>query len=327
MNNPLVSIIIPTRNSAQFLDTCLSSIKNQTYKKIEIIISDGISTDSTLSIAKKYKARIVINKKILAEPGINLGFHEAKGEILIVVAIDNIFKEKTAIEKLINVFCDKNIYAAFPKHDSAKEDTFFTKYINTFTDPFSHFIYGYAANARTFNKVFKTLKHNNLYDLYDFNSSKIKPMLALAQGFSIRKEFVEKKRNTMDDVEPVLNLIKEGKQIAYVHSISLYHHTIRNVGHFIRKQRWAAKNVLMGEKFGINSRSHTLTIEQKIKICFYPVYSLSIIIPCINALFHILKDGEKMWFFHPYIVFLSGASIIYEYVKTKIGFTKAVSRL
>ncbi|GAI87448.1 unnamed protein product [marine sediment metagenome] len=37
---PLVSINIPTYNSEKTLDECLSSVKNQTYKKIEIIIID-----------------------------------------------------------------------------------------------------------------------------------------------------------------------------------------------------------------------------------------------------------------------------------------------
>src|ERR1035437_3043882 len=180
MNNPLVSIIIPTRNSSKQLIDCLEGIKRQTYKNIEIIVSDGISTDNTVQIAKKYGAKIVINKKILAEPGVRFGFHNAKGEILIVMAVDNIFKEKSAIEAIAKVFENKKIFAAFPKHDSTIDDNLFTKYINVFTDPFNHFIYGNAANARTFRKVFKTVTHNSIYDVYDFKSVKIKPILALA---------------------------------------------------------------------------------------------------------------------------------------------------
>lgn len=42
-----------------FLEECLKSMRNQTYKNIEIIIVDGHSTDNTLSIAKKYKAKVI----------------------------------------------------------------------------------------------------------------------------------------------------------------------------------------------------------------------------------------------------------------------------
>jgi glycosyltransferase involved in cell wall biosynthesis len=326
-SKPLVSVIVPTKDSAGQLRTCLNGIRRQTYKNIEIVVSDGMSKDATLKIAKEYKVRVITNKKILAEPGVRLGFQKAKGEILVVLAIDNIFKEKTAIETIVNVFENKKIFAAFPMHDSVKKDTIFTKYTNVFTDPFNHFVYGYASNARTFKKVFKTIIHNSIYDVYDFRSAKIKPILAIAQGFSVRKEFVNRNNNQMDDISPVLELIKEGKQIAYVHSVALYHHTINSLEQFIRKQRWGAKNALSGKEFGINSRLNTLSKEQKIRMYLFPIYSLSIIIPCINSLFHLLKDKEKMWLFHPIITFVSGIAITFEYVKIKLGLSKSISRL
>lgn len=324
--NLLISIIIPTRNSEAYIEQCLSSIRRQTYKKIEIIISDGLSEDNTLVIAKKYKAKIVMNKKKLAEPGVSLGLKIAKGDILMIIAVDNIFMERKAIQKIVRVFDDKEIYAAFPKHESTKEDNLFTKYINTFTDPFNHFIYGYAANSRTFSKVFKTLEQGRSYNLYDFNSSKVMPILALAQGFAVRKDFLSKRRNEMDDIEPVLKLIHANNKIAYVHSVNLYHHTVSDMDHFIRKQRWATKNALTKEKFGINSRLNLLTHQQKILIYIYPFYSLSLIFPIMNSIYHVLKDGELMWLFHPPIVFISAISIISEYVKIKLGYISNVSR-
>jgi len=50
-NNPLVSVIITTRNSERTIDKCLSSIKQQTYKNIEIIVVDNNSADKTKEIA------------------------------------------------------------------------------------------------------------------------------------------------------------------------------------------------------------------------------------------------------------------------------------
>lgn len=51
---PLVSVVIPTKNSSKTLQKCLESIRNQDYKNIEIIIVDNYSTDTTLEIAKRY---------------------------------------------------------------------------------------------------------------------------------------------------------------------------------------------------------------------------------------------------------------------------------
>lgn len=54
MKDPLVSIIVPTKNSAEFLEACLQSIKDQTYDNIELIVVDNFSTDNTPEIAKRF---------------------------------------------------------------------------------------------------------------------------------------------------------------------------------------------------------------------------------------------------------------------------------
>lgn len=49
-NNPLISVIVPNYNHARYLPERLSSIYNQTYKNIEVIILDDASTDNSLKI-------------------------------------------------------------------------------------------------------------------------------------------------------------------------------------------------------------------------------------------------------------------------------------
>ena len=49
---PLISIILVTRNAEKFLQRCLDSIYIQTYPGIEIIVMDGASTDDTLAILR-----------------------------------------------------------------------------------------------------------------------------------------------------------------------------------------------------------------------------------------------------------------------------------
>jgi len=57
-----VSIIIPVYNGEKYIERCLNSLINQSYKDIEIIaINDG-STDSTLEKLKKYKQIEIIDK-------------------------------------------------------------------------------------------------------------------------------------------------------------------------------------------------------------------------------------------------------------------------
>lgn len=60
MATPLVSVIVCTLNSDRYLDRCLRSIKEQTYKNLELILVDNYSKDGTLNIAKKYTKKIYL---------------------------------------------------------------------------------------------------------------------------------------------------------------------------------------------------------------------------------------------------------------------------
>ena len=58
-DSSLVSVVIPTYNSEKTLAKCLESIKNQTYKNIEVIVVDKFSVDQTVENAKKFNAKII----------------------------------------------------------------------------------------------------------------------------------------------------------------------------------------------------------------------------------------------------------------------------
>ena len=57
-NNPLVSIVITTKNEEKNIENCLKSIKEQLYSNIEIIVIDNGSDDKTCEIAKKYTTKV-----------------------------------------------------------------------------------------------------------------------------------------------------------------------------------------------------------------------------------------------------------------------------
>jgi len=116
--NPLVSICIPTFNNADYLRDTISSILNQTYKNIEIIILDNASTDGTEQIvneiSKSYDLKYDNNQTNLgAFSNFNKSFKIAKGDYIAIFHSDDIY-EKNIIEREMEILLDnENVGAVF----------------------------------------------------------------------------------------------------------------------------------------------------------------------------------------------------------------------
>jgi len=94
-NNPLVSILIPSYNRADFLGFAIDSALAQTYQNIEIIVHDDASTDKTPDLLKKYKrierVRVITTKTNHGMiGGWNYLVRFAKGEYLKFLASDDL---------------------------------------------------------------------------------------------------------------------------------------------------------------------------------------------------------------------------------------------
>lgn len=95
-NKPLVSVIITAYNAEKYIGLAVTSIINQTYQNLEIIIVDDKSTDSTFRIAKmlaKNDSRIrVYSMNRHGGPGLasNLGLRKAKGNFIARMDADDI---------------------------------------------------------------------------------------------------------------------------------------------------------------------------------------------------------------------------------------------
>jgi glycosyltransferase involved in cell wall biosynthesis len=103
--NPLVSIVTVTRNSAPHVARAIESVLSQSYCPIEYVIVDGASTDETLEIANRYRARIA---RIVSEPdhgiydAMNKGLGMISGTFVLFINSDDFFAHSEAVASLVS---------------------------------------------------------------------------------------------------------------------------------------------------------------------------------------------------------------------------------
>ena len=138
MNGPLISVVLPTYNVAQYLQQCLESVAAQTYRNIEVIIIVDGATDGSYEIAQEFSktdSRFAVywQENAGSGPARNNGLAHCQGELVMFVDPDD-WIEPELLEKLYEAqsrgnydlgasertvaLCDKNgeIVCMAPKH-------------------------------------------------------------------------------------------------------------------------------------------------------------------------------------------------------------------
>lgn len=122
------SIIIPNYNNAKWLDKCLGSVLNQTYKNYEVIFIDDMSEDNSLEIANKmlkgHKVLKVPYKKYNGGTR-NIGIMEATGDYIVCLDSDDWLKSNTILQEINDNLEDEDVmFLGFDLYKDGKEDLF-----------------------------------------------------------------------------------------------------------------------------------------------------------------------------------------------------------
>lgn len=108
----MVTVIVPIYNQKRFLNRCIDSIIEQTYKDIEILLVDDGSTDGSDEICEQYKVRDS-RVKVIHKPngGLssarNIALEDAEGDYITFVDSDD-YLANDYVEKSINL-CEVNL--------------------------------------------------------------------------------------------------------------------------------------------------------------------------------------------------------------------------
>ena len=118
-NQPLVSVIIPTKNRADLLKRAIDSVLEQTWENYEIVVVDDASDDDTpnllAELSKEHPIKVITNKASKGAAACrNIAINQAEGEYIAGLDDDDFFRPKR-IEMLMDEFEDG--YSAVTSND------------------------------------------------------------------------------------------------------------------------------------------------------------------------------------------------------------------
>lgn len=104
-NITTVSVVIPCKNEIGYINKCLDSFVNQSYSKdlYEVLVCDGLSTDGTQDVVRKYQEtykniKLVLNEGMTAPKGMNLGIRKSTSDVIIIFGA-HAYADKDFIKK------------------------------------------------------------------------------------------------------------------------------------------------------------------------------------------------------------------------------------
>jgi glycosyltransferase involved in cell wall biosynthesis len=157
-----VSIVIRAFNEDQHLGRLLSAIARQTLRNPEVILVDSGSTDRTLEIAGKHKARIlhIQPQEFTFGRSLNKGIAAARGDVVVLASAHVWPMHEGWLERLVSAFDDPEIAIAYGKQRGTPESQFsedqhFRKWFPEASDPDQQHGFSNNANSAIRKKIWK----------------------------------------------------------------------------------------------------------------------------------------------------------------------------
>lgn len=307
-----IAVIIPNFNNAKGLTKCLASIRDQEYdhNKIEILIPDGGSTDGSIEIISKFKARLIKENTDSPESAKAIALRQTKFANILFLATDNILPTKDWLINITKPLLDNpKIIASYPwRYAYRKSDNSLNRYFALLgaNDPIPYFLHktdrqdhlsdNYALSG-------DVIKETDNYYTLEFNPNNM-PTLG-DNGFLIRRSVLEKAQidpETFFHIDVIYDLVNQGyKQFGVVKN-DIVHISGDNFLVFLRKRLHYMQILYLDQK--IQRRYFVSDLKRDfLKLLLFSFYSQTLIGPLLFATKGFLKIPDLAWFWHIPICF------------------------
>lgn len=330
---PKISIVLNTLNAQHVLEDCLKFLFGQDYptKKIEVINSDGGSTDKTLEVIEKYGKRYpgaiksfhnAKKTKLGRGMGADLASRKATGDMILMMDPDNLLIQKDWLKKMVDILLNnKKIAAVQSRLIVPEEGSIIDKYLGAIgiEDPFA---IAYSLNAQiVFNpKKFLFDKKGKFY-LYEVDKKNF--YYAGDNGFLIWKEVFLENGGYTQDIDNLyrMALAKKKYLIAVPRDIRLYHKSPTDLFGMLKKKgfylKLYIKNNMKNRDFYWFSLKKN-TFWQNLRFVNNVIYNLLIAPALLKSIVMVIKEKKSYWLIHSAALFLITIQYIYSTLYIKI---------
>jgi glycosyltransferase involved in cell wall biosynthesis len=331
----LISVIMPTLNAEKTIRLALESIRSQNIdaKAVEILVVDGGSSDGTRKIAIEYGCRIIENELVQPECAKHKGILSALGQYAVFLDADEVFNSEDALKKRIQVFRENDDVKLVltggymkPKGWSSVND-----YINTFSDPFSFFMYRASSDAtdyfENFGRRYSLVRETDECGIFRVGVDKDIPLADLCAGNAIDLRYVEKMHadavGSVDIIPNMSSLIIRGTQtMAVLKDDYILHHSSDSYRGYLRKIRWRVVSNLhySGEVgVGYSNREKYQSAWFRLKKYLFFLYVFTFFGMIWDALYYSYKRSNLVHLMHVPLSLYSASIIIYHVALKIIG--------
>lgn len=316
---PKISLVFLTLNGGNGVKFCLDSVKKQNYPKdkIELIIIDNGSSDSSVEIAKKFTKNVFINYKDAYENRAD-GMRLAKGEFVFMMLEQDLeLKEADFIRKMVKPLIEDNrLVASFTREYPRADQPWVTRFISyhpSQCDPLFEFLTPSIDST--------IVERKNDYFVCKFIPGKIPPVSRMLYRISYMKKTNAWRQKKDFDHDTVMAAIEKGYNLfAYVPSAGIYHHHAKNLKQLINKRIRNLNNHYFPYQdktqykwFNSNNKFSVL------KLVIWVIYANLFIPALLRGIWRFLKFRDPVLLLEPVITITTTDVIFWTFLTNQIG--------
>ncbi len=320
-------MVMPTFNSIRTVEACLKIVREQDYVgEVEIIVADGGSDDGTVEVLKKYGCKVVSEKTGNPESAKATGLRQAKGELILLIASDNVLPTKDWLSKMVKVLeSEPKLVAVYPwRYEVRKTDTSLNRYYALMgaNDPVAKFM-GRADRQSWGSEKWRLagrVEDKGSWWRVKFSKDSM-PTLG-DNGVLVWREKLMKAKvseKNFSHIDVFWDLVSMGEDKFGVVKNTIVHDTGESFLKSLRK-RYKYMTKLYLEQRKIRRFVWVRDFKDVIKVIGYCIYSITFIGPILESFFGYISKPDIAWFWHPLVcvsmVFIYSKAVIYSRLRT-----------